>query len=144
MGNAYESEVALVMADKMQVAVGGTTITFTPRTDPAFVRPDSRNRGHFQASDATRQLWDTGGAHRGAFTLNDISLSDADQLNAWWRALSVVTYTPNTDDPGTTIHARISPAGQKPFQMWFDTGHQNRYVGTITIVEVSSSSSSSG
>lgn len=132
------------MADKMQVAVGGTTITFTPRTDPAFVRADSRNRGHFQASDATRQLWDTGGAHKGAFTLNDMSKADADQLNAWWRGLSIVTYTPNTDSPGDTVFARISPAGQKPFQMDFDTGHQNRYTGTVTIIETNSSSSSSG
>lgn len=132
------------MADKMQVTVSGTTITFTPRVDPAFVRTDSRNRGHFQASDATRQFWDTGGAHRGAFTLNDLSKADADQLNAWWRGLTIVIYTPNTDEPGTTLPARISPAGQKPVQMDFDTGHQNRYTGTITIVETSSSSSSSG
>lgn len=129
------------MADKMQVTDGVDTVTFTPLVSPAFVRADSRVRGSFQASDATRQFWDTGGGEHATLTLNNISKADADQLNLWWRSLTILTYTPNTDEGGTTVFARISPAGQKPIQMWFDTGYHNKYTGTVTIVETSSSSS---
>ena len=127
--------------ERMSLTDGTNMINFSPLVSPAYIRPDSRNRGNFQASDKTIQLWDTGGAHRGDFTLNDIPKSCADQLNDWWRDLTILTYTPNTDEAGTTLQARISPAGQKPFQMWFDTGYHNQYTGTVTIVETSSSSS---
>ncbi|MHA2164173.1 MAG: hypothetical protein ACXABF_17310 [Candidatus Thorarchaeota archaeon] len=125
--------------ERMTLTDGTNEINFSPLVNPAFNRPDSRTRGSFQASDKTRQFWDTGGAYK----RNDLAQSEAECLNDWWRSLTILTFTPNTDEGGTTIFARISPAGQKPIQMDFDTGHQNRYTGTITIVEVSSSSSSS-
>ncbi len=131
------------MADKMQLAVGGTTITFTPLEQPAFNQSDNRIKGHFQARNGERQYWQTGSAHKVDLKLNNISKAAADQLNTWWRSLTILTYTPNTDEGGTTLFARISPGGQAPLQMWFDTGYQNKYTGTITIVEVSSSSSGS-
>ena len=127
--------------ERMTLTDGVNEINFSPLVNPAFNRPDSRTRGSFQASDKTRQFWDTGGAYRGGLTLNDLAKSEADCLNDWWRSLTILTFTPNTDEGGTTIFARVSPAGQKPIQMDFDTGHQNRYTGTITVVETSSSSS---
>jgi len=132
------------MADKMQFTAGGTTITLTPTLEPVFNRSDQRIKGHFQSRNGQRQYWQTGSAYKSDVSLNNISKADADQLNTWWRSLSIITFTPNTDEPGTTLPARISPGGQAPLQMWFDTGFQDRYAGTITIVEVSSSSSSSG
>lgn len=128
--------------DNMQLDDGTNTILFSPLVDPAYVRPDSRVRGNFQARSGKRQYWQTGGAHRSDVSLNDISKACADQLNDWWRGLTILTFTPNLDDAGTTLFARISPGGQAPLQIWFDTGFQNKYTGTITIVEVSSSSSS--
>ena len=131
------------MAERMRLTDGSDTVDFSPLIDK-YKRPDNRDRGYFEAPDGTRQLWDAGGAQEHSIALNDLSKTDADQLNTWWDNLTILTHTPDlTGASGTTVYARLTNK-QKPFQMWFGTGWKEKYEGTITIQEVSSSSSSSG
>ncbi len=97
------------MADKMQLTDRSTTVAFSPLVNPAFARPDSRTRGSFQASDKTRQFWDTGGAYRGNLGLNDISQADADQLNQWWRDLAILDFS---DGIETAVFANLNGTSQ--------------------------------
>lgn len=132
------------MAEVMQFTDGSTTIQLSPLVDPNYERPDSRDRGYFQPDAGYRQYWDTGGGQKHSIGLNNVSKTNADQLNTWWQSLTILTFTPDlTGAPGTTIHVRVINE-QKPIQMWFPTGWQTKYQGTLVVQEVSSSSSSSG
>lgn len=128
------------MAEKMQLDDGTSSISISPLVG-THNQPDARGRGYCQYDGGPRQYYDIGAAERVEIQVNDISQTHAELLNTWWRSLTILTVTPDTDVPAITYYARVSPGGQRPLQMWFDTGYQNRYAGTITLHEVSSSPS---
>lgn len=131
------------MAGTMRLVAGGTTKDFSPLLNPAYHRPDDRDRQFFQAADGGRYYYDYGGKEDHIISLNDVSKADADQFNTWWQNRTMLTFSPDHDAaPGTTIYVKILNE-QRPFQMFFPTGWQDRYNGTMELHEVSSSSSSS-
>lgn len=128
------------MPERMRLTDGADTITFSPLVSPAYNRSGSRYRGSFKPDSGDVQLYDLGGAQLHTLGLNDLSKANADQINLWWRNLTILTFTPDlTGAPGTTIYARIQ-GKQAPIQMDFPTGWQGKYEGALAIHEVSSSS----
>ena len=129
------------MADRQRLTDGTTTIVVNPLVNPAYNRPDSRDRGIFRSRDGTAQQWDAGGAQLHDVAVNDVSKTNADKINTWMASRTILTYTPDLSGAsGTTIYTRIVNI-QKPMQMMFDTGFQSKYEGQLVIQEVSSSSS---
>lgn len=82
------------MPERMQLTDGTDTVTFSPLVSPEYDRTDSRYRGSFKADSGDIQLYDLGGAQRHNLALNDLSKADADQLNLWWRNLTILDYIP--------------------------------------------------
>ena len=132
------------MAGYMELSDGVSNISFAALVKPGIRKPDDRNRGFNQYDSGIRQYWDTGGGEREDFVLNNISHADALQLNLWWRQLSILTWKRDLDGaPGESIYARINPAGGRPFQWMFQQPVDTLYEATVTILETTSSSSSS-
>jgi len=126
--------------DRMALSDGVDTVYLSPLVD-RYNQPDARVRGYNQYDSGIRQYWDFGAGEKHELSVNDVAHSIAGILNNWWQSLTILTVTPDNNVPASTYYARINPAGQRPMQMMFDTGYQNRYEGTITLHEVSSSSS---
>jgi len=141
MGSRNQSEVGLV-SGYMELSDGTSSISFSPLVSPGIREPNTRARGFNQYDGGMRQYWDAGGLERDEHSLNNISKADADKMNAWWRALTILTFTPDLDGaPGTTNYARLNPAGSRPFQFTFGQTIDTKFQATVTILEVSSSSS---
>lgn len=130
------------MSGKMELSDGTSSVSFSPLIDPGIRRPDNRTRGFHQYDGGPRQYWDAEGARRDDFSLNNISKATADQLNLWWQKLTILEFYGDKDGaPATSIYARINPAGSRPFQWMWGQEVDTKYEATVTIVEVSSSSS---
>jgi hypothetical protein len=141
MGRGDQSEVALV-SGYMELSDGTTSISFSPLIAPGIRRPDQRNKGFNQYDGGMRQYWDASGGERHDYSLNNISKSDADKLNQWWQDLTILEFQKDLDgDPGTFIYCRLNPAGSRPFQWMFGQEADTKFEATVTIAEVSSSSS---
>jgi hypothetical protein len=126
----------------MELSDGTSSISFSPLVNPGIRRPGRRTRGHNQYDGGPCQYWDAEGAFREDFSLNNISKADADQLNEWWQQLRILVFKADLDgDPTGTIYARINPAGGRPFQFMFGQTVDTKFEATVTVVEVSSSSS---
>lgn len=131
-----------VVSGYMELSDGTSSISVAARVDPGIRRPDNRNRGFNQYDGGMRQYWDTEGARRDEYVLNNISHADAIKLNQWWQDLTILIWTPDLDTaPGTTVNARLNPAGSRPFQWMFGQAVDTKYEAGVTILEVSSSSS---
>jgi hypothetical protein len=131
------------MSENMELTDGVDTVSFSPLVEPAYRRPDNRDRGHFEASDGTRWWWDGGGKRQDEPALDNISKADADQLNAWWEAITELTYYPDKINAPSTTKTVIISNETEPLQMNFDTGWEQKYRGTLILNEMSSSTSSS-
>ena len=130
------------MSGKMELSDGTSSVSFSPLVEPGIKRPDSRNRGYHQYDGGPRQYWDASGGERHEFELNDISKTTADLLNQWWQNLTILEFYSDKDGaPGTFIYARINPAGTRPFQWEFGREVDTKFEATVTILQVSSSSS---
>lgn len=130
------------MAGTKRLTDGTNTVDFSPRVEPGIRRPDARTRGWHQYDGGPRQYWDASGGFREDFKLEDITKTRADQLNTWWQNLTILVFTEDLDAaPGDTIFSRINPAGGRPFQWEFGKTIDTKFEATVTIVEVSSSSS---
>lgn len=130
------------MVGYMKLDDGTTAKSFAALVAPGIRRPDDRTRGWHQYDGGPRQYWDASGGFNETFSLNNISHADAIKLNQWWQDLTILVFTEDLDgDPGTTRFARLSPAGSRPFQWMFGQTVDTKYEATVTIVEVSSSSS---
>lgn len=129
------------MANQMKLVAGGTTIEFSPLLSPDYEQPDDRDRKFFEADDGTRYYSDYGKMGKYSPALNNISKTDADQINTWWQNSTMMTFTADLQGaPATTIFVRLLNE-QRPIQMWYP-GWQAKYTGLLNIHEVSSSSSS--
>lgn len=130
------------MAGYMELSDGTSSISFSPLINPGIRRPDARNRGFHQYDGGPRQYWDTSGGERHEHSLNNISQADAIKLNEWWQGLAILVFKADLDGaPGTSIFARLNPAGGRPFQWMFGQPVDTKYEAAVTILETSSSSS---
>ena len=129
------------MSGYMELSDGTSSISFAPLINPGIRKPEDRNRGYNQYDGGKRQYWDTGGATREEFALNNISHADAVQLNLWWRNLTILEFRRDLDGaPADFVYTRLNPAGKRPFQWMFGQEVNTKYEATVTIPEVSSSS----
>lgn len=130
------------MSGYMELGDDTSSISFAALIEPGLRRPDNRTRGVNQYDSGIRQYWDVGGGRRDDYSLNNISHADAIKLNEWWQNLTILVWTPDLDTaPGTAVFARLNPAGSRPFQWMFGQAVDTKYEATVTILEVSSSSS---
>ena len=80
------------MSGKMELSDGTSSVGFSPLVEPGIRRPDNRTRGVHQYDSGQRQYWDAAGGFREGFSLNNISKAKADQLNKWWRGLTILQF----------------------------------------------------
>lgn len=126
----------------MELSDGTSSISFSPLVNPGIRKPDMRTRGFNQYDGGMRQFWDAGGGERDDYSLNNISKADADKMNEWWQDLRILEFRNDLDgEPATFIYARLNPAGSRPFQFTFGQTVDTKFQATVTIPEVSSSSS---
>lgn len=130
------------MAGNMLLSDGTSSVSFSPLINPGIRRPDAWTRGVHQYDGGMRQYWSIESGRQEHFSLNNVSSTNAAILNGWWQDLTILVFTPNLDGaPEATIYARLSPAGGRPFQWMWGREVDTTYEATVTIVEVSSSSS---
>ena len=130
------------MSGYMELSDGTSSISFSPLVQPGIRKPDMRTRGFNQYDGGMRQYWDAEGAERDDFSLSNISKANADKLNQWWQDLTILVFKNDLDGaPASSIYARINPAGSRPFQYTFGQTIDTKFQATVTILEVSSSSS---
>jgi len=105
------------VADVMRLKDNGTTKDFSPIE--GYDIPEDRRRSTNIAIDGTLYIYEWGGKKRYEIPVNNISKADADDINAWWRSRTVLTFYPNyADAPGTTVSVRIVN-DDMPLQMMF-------------------------
>lgn len=131
------------MADVMKLAVGATTVTFSPILK-GLDQPHEYDRVEFIALDGTRYTTTFGSKERHIVRLNNVSKADAAQLVTWWESNKIVDFYADVPGaPATTISVRIVNEAE-PQSMWFASGNWDvEREGTLILHEVSSSSSSS-
>lgn len=69
------------------------------------------------------------------FEFNNISKTDADNLNTWKSAGYTLTYTPDTDTPGTTYQVKLINDTQ-PFDWMPNTAADAKFQGSLMIREI--------
>lgn len=118
----------------MTLVNGGNTVTFSPMID-GYQDQEERRRVQHKAMDGTLFIYDFYDHHRWSITVNAIVKSDYDQLSTWWESTTLLTFTPDTNTPGTTYQVKITNENN-PLQMMFGTGWKNKYEGTLNLREI--------
>lgn len=66
---------------------------------------------------------------------NNVSKADADVLNGWCQLGTTLTYTPDTDTPGTTYQVKIINDGN-PFDWMPNTAADSKFQGALLLREI--------
>lgn len=120
----------------MKLADNGSSVTFSPLF--GYFNPEDRGRSVHITPDGTLYIYEWGSKEKHEIPLNNIVKADADQIVAWWQAMTTLTFTPDLDAPGTTKSVKIINE-TKPLQMWGEsgaTGWKNLYRGSLVLHEI--------
>lgn len=95
------------MAGQFSLAYGGTTITLSPlaRTSPRIGLDHGLVRNTMV--DGTLRVHTNFVKQYFEFEVNNVSKSDADNINSWKQNAYTLVCTPDTDAPGTTYNVQI-------------------------------------
>jgi len=121
---------------EMKLADNGNSVTFSPLG--GYHDPEDRGRSVHITPSRVVYMYEWGSKEKHEIPLNNMAKADADQIVAWWQAMTTLTFTPDLDAPGTTKSVKIINE-TKPLQMWFEsgaTGWKNLYKGVLTLHEV--------
>lgn len=118
------------MADVMKLTDGSDTVNFSPLD--GYDNPGAQRVSIHEAKDGTLYVYTWGQKSRYEPPINNISSTDAEQLNVWWAAKTQLTFYPDLEnDPSGTVSVRIINE-ERPMQMMFLTW-ANKYEGTLIL-----------
>ena len=124
------------MAGTLSLQYMGTTITLSSLKS---IQPERNidtgaivKQGGITGTTFTYKRWKKI-KHR--FEFNNISKEDADNLNTWAIEKYTLTYTPDTDTPGTTYQIRIMNDGN-PFDWMPNNPPDSKFQGSLMIWEI--------
>lgn len=124
------------MAGSFSLTYSGTTITLSPlsRSNPRFdIDPagtisrrmlDGTLRKHISY---TKRIFE--------FEVNNVSKSDADNINGWKQNEYTLVLVPDTDVGGTSYNVKIMNDG-KPLVWMSDTAADSKFQGTLILGQV--------
>lgn len=112
---------------------GSVTVTFSPIR--GYEKPDDHDRKQYKAMDGTLYIYEWSHWGKWSIPLNKIPKADYDQLLSWWQNRTQLTFTPDTDVPGTTYTVKMTNESNS-LRMMFGTGWRNKHEGTLTLREV--------
>ncbi len=123
------------MAGSFSLAYNGTTITLSPLK---AIQPDHNvDKGIVEKSGYFGD-WFTYSKYtkiNDRLEFNNISKSDADNLNSWSLNRYTLTYTRDTDTPGTTYQVRIINQGN-PFDWMPNVAADTLFQGALMLREI--------
>jgi len=100
-----------------------------------FDEPGRRLDVIYYAMDGTRYDYNLSKKKRWEAPVNNISAANYDTIYGWWDARTDITFTPDTDSPGTTYTVRLAN-DTNPLRMMPGTTWDSKYEGTMIIEEV--------
>lgn len=117
------------------LTIGSVDFTFSPLVDKGYAIPEARDRRMYEGPNGNLIINEISEHGRWEIPLNNIAKSDFDKVETWWRNMLKLTYTPDTDSPGTVYYVRIVNE-ECPLDMMFGTGWATKYEGMLILEEV--------
>ena len=116
----------------MSLTDGVDTVTFSPRYGYAI--PQDRTRNIYHSLNGDQIINEQAEHEQYEIPLNAISKTDYDLIYGWWDEMTKLTFTPDTDAPGTVYYVRIVNT-ENPLQM-MSPHWATYYEGTLSLREV--------
>jgi len=117
------------------LTIGSVDFTFSPLVDSGYAIPEARDRRIYEGPNGNLIINEISEHGRWEMPVNNIAKADFDKVETWWRNMLKLTYTPDTDSPGTVHYVRIVNE-ECPLDMMFGTGWATKYEGMLILEEV--------
>ena len=123
------------MGYEMKLTYTTTVFIFSPLVDSGWAIPENRIRHQYDGVNGDLIINEISAKGKWVIPVNDVSKADYDNVYLWWDTMLKLTYTPDTDAPGTTVTARITN-DTDPLSMMFGVGWASIYEGTLILEQV--------